>query len=47
MHISDPKSRPEEFRHHSVITAHAAHEVVGQGIEGYRMALEHLAATSG
>lgn len=44
VHISDPKSRPEEFRHHSVITAHAAHEVVGQGIDGYRIALEHLAA---
>ena len=47
VHISDPKSRPEEFRHHSVITAHAAHEVVGQGISGYRIALEHLAADSG
>ena len=47
VHISDPKSRPEEFRHHSVITAHAAHEVVGEGIYGYRTALEHLAADPG
>ena len=47
VHISDPKSRPEEFRHHSVITAHAAHEVVGQGIYGYRMALERLAGATG
>jgi len=47
VHISDPKSRPEEFRHHSVVTAHAAHEVVGHGIYGYREALEHLAAQSG
>jgi 3-dehydroquinate dehydratase II len=46
VHISDPKSRPEQFRHHSVITAHAAREVVGEGIYGYRMALEHLAADS-
>ena len=43
VHISDPKQRPEEFRHHSVVTAYAAHEVVGQGVGGYRIALEHLA----
>ena len=45
VHISDPKRRPEEFRHRSVVTAHAAHEVVGQGIDGYRIALAHLAKT--
>ncbi len=44
LHISDPKARPEEFRHHSVITAYAAHEITGQGIDGYRQALEFLAA---
>ncbi len=43
LHISDPKARPEEFRHHSVITAYAAKEIVGQGIDGYRQALEFLA----
>ena len=43
LHISDPKNRPEEFRHHSVITAYAAKEIVGQGIDGYRQALEFLA----
>jgi 3-dehydroquinate dehydratase-2 len=43
VHISDPKARPEEFRHHSVITAFAAKEIVGQGIDGYRQALEFLA----
>jgi 3-dehydroquinate dehydratase-2 len=43
VHISDPKSRPEEFRHHSVLTPYAAKEVVGQGIDGYRQALEFLA----
>jgi hypothetical protein len=30
-----------------VITAHAAHEVVGRGIQGYRMALEHIAGAAG
>ena len=43
LHISDPKSRPEEFRHHSVVTPYAAREIVGQGIDGYRQALEFLA----
>ena len=43
VHISDPKSRPEEFRHHSVVTAYAAQEITGQGIDGYRQALEFLA----
>jgi 3-dehydroquinate dehydratase-2 len=44
LHISDPRSRPEEFRHHSVVTAYAATEIVGQGVDGYRQALEFLAA---
>jgi 3-dehydroquinate dehydratase-2 len=44
LHISDPKSRPEEFRHHSVVTPYAAKEITGQGIDGYRQALEFLAA---
>ena len=44
LHISDPKARPEEFRHHSVVTAYAAKEITGQGIDGYRQALEFLAA---
>ncbi|MEP6816778.1 MAG: type II 3-dehydroquinate dehydratase [Marmoricola sp.] len=44
VHISNPKERPEEFRHHSVVTAYAALEVVGQGIDGYRQALAYLAA---
>ena len=46
LHISDPRSRPEEFRHHSVVTVHAAREITGQGIDGYRQALEFLAPTS-
>ncbi|MDQ6642528.1 MAG: 3-dehydroquinate dehydratase [Actinomycetota bacterium] len=44
LHISNPRERPEEFRHHSVVTAYAAHEVVGQGVDGYRQALECLAS---
>lgn len=44
LHISDPKARPEEFRHTSYVTPHAVAEVVGQGIDGYRQALELVAA---
>jgi 3-dehydroquinate dehydratase II len=44
VHISDPASRPEEFRHHSVVSAYAAHEITGEGIPGYRRALEVIAA---
>lgn len=42
VHISDPSQRPEEFRHHSVVSPHAAQVIAGHGIEGYRMALEAL-----
>jgi 3-dehydroquinate dehydratase-2 len=44
VHISDPSSRPEEFRHTSVVTPYAAAVVAGYGIDGYRMALERVAA---
>jgi len=44
VHISDPSHRPEEFRHTSVVTPHADLVVAGQGLEGYRHALAHLAA---
>ena len=40
VHISDPKQRPEPFRHTSVIEAHAVATIAGQGIDGYRQALE-------
>ncbi len=43
VHISDPKQRPEEFRHTSVVTSYAATVISGHGIDGYRMALEFLA----
>jgi 3-dehydroquinate dehydratase-2 len=45
VHISDPASRPEEFRHHSVVTPYALAVFAGHGIDGYRMALERIAAT--
>ena len=45
VHISDPKQRPEEFRHTSVIEPHARTTIAGQGIDGYRQALEFLSAT--
>lgn len=43
VHLSDPAQRPEVFRHTSVVTPHAALVVAGRGVEGYRVALEHLA----
>jgi 3-dehydroquinate dehydratase-2 len=47
VHISDPAQRPEEFRHTSLVTPYAAQVVAGQGIDGYRLALEALAALPG
>jgi 3-dehydroquinate dehydratase-2 len=43
VHLSDPEQRPEVFRHTSVVTPHAVAVIAGYGIDGYRMALEHLA----
>lgn len=43
VHISDPSQRPEEFRHTSVVTPHATEVVAGEGIDGYRRALEIIA----
>ena len=43
VHISNPTTRPEEFRHHSVVTAYAVDVVAGHGIDGYRRALEVVA----
>jgi 3-dehydroquinate dehydratase II len=43
VHISDPSQRPEQFRHTSVVSPHASLVVVGQGVDGYRQALAHLA----
>lgn len=46
VHISDPRQRPEEFRHTSVVSPHAATVIAGHGIDGYREALEYLAGLS-
>ena len=43
VHLSDPTQRPEEFRHHSVVTPHAVAVVAGKGVDGYREALSLLA----
>ncbi len=42
VHISNVHTR-EEFRHRSVISAVATGVIVGLGVDGYRLALEHLA----
>ena len=43
VHISNPHSRPEEFRHTSLVTPYAVAVFAGHGIDGYRMALERIA----
>lgn len=43
VHISAPSKRPEAFRHTSVVTPHAAKVIEGEGIDGYRQALEFIA----
>lgn len=42
VHISNVHTR-EEFRHHSVISPVATGVICGLGIDGYRIALAHLA----
>src|SRR3954466_7307105 len=39
VHISDPRQRPEEFRHTSVVTPYAAQVVAGHGTAGTRIPL--------
>lgn len=46
VHISAPSRRPEEFRHTSVVSPHAALVIEGEGLDGYRRALEFIAARS-
>ena len=46
VHLSDPASRPEEWRHTSVVSPHAAAVFAGHGVDSYRLALEHLAGLS-
>jgi 3-dehydroquinate dehydratase II len=42
VHISNVHAR-EEFRHHSVVSAVATGVICGLGVDGYRLALSHLA----
>lgn len=46
VHLSAPSQRPEEWRHHSVVTPHAVRVIEGLGVDGYRLALETIAASS-
>lgn len=46
VHISNVHQR-EEFRHKSVITGVATGAIIGLGVAGYRLALEHLAQVGG
>jgi 3-dehydroquinate dehydratase-2 len=46
VHISNIHQR-EEFRHKSVITGVATGAIIGLGVDGYRLALEHLAQVGG
>jgi 3-dehydroquinate dehydratase-2 len=43
VHLSDPRTRPEEWRHTSVVTPHAAAVIAGRGVEGYAEALAVIA----
>ena len=46
VHISDPRQRPETFRHTSVVEPHAVATIAGRGVEGYRDALVEVAAAA-
>jgi 3-dehydroquinate dehydratase-2 len=46
VHLSDPHQRPEEFRHHSVVTPHADAVIAGRGVDGYHEALRLIGSSA-
>lgn len=46
VHISNIAAR-ESYRHHSVVSAHATGTIAGLGLDGYDLALTHLAGLLG
>jgi len=46
VHISNIHAR-EQFRHHSVVSAVAKGVICGLGLDGYRLALQHVARFAG